>query len=76
MSPIPGIVAVNTFREAVRDRVLYNLIFFALLMMGTAVLVGGSFHRHRTRRHRQFRADGHFGFRNLDGDFYWRGAGA
>jgi ABC-type transport system involved in multi-copper enzyme maturation permease subunit len=33
-------VAVNTFREAVRDRVLYNLIFFALLMIGAAVLVG------------------------------------
>ena len=25
-------VASNTFREAVRDRVLYNLVFFALLM--------------------------------------------
>jgi ABC-type transport system involved in multi-copper enzyme maturation permease subunit len=35
-----GIVAWNTFREAVRDRVLYNLVFFALLMMGAAVLVG------------------------------------
>ncbi len=33
------IVAWNTFREAVRDRVLYNLIFFALLMIGAAVLV-------------------------------------
>ena len=33
-------VATNTFREAVRDRVLYNLVFFALLMMGTAILVG------------------------------------
>lgn len=41
MSAIPGIVAVNTFREAVRDRVLYNLIFFALMMMAAAVLVGG-----------------------------------
>jgi Cu-processing system permease protein len=41
MSTIPGIVAVNTFREAVRDRVLYNLIFFALMMMAAAVLVGG-----------------------------------
>ena len=41
MSSIPGIVAVNTFREAVRDRVLYNLIFFALMMMAAAVLVGG-----------------------------------
>jgi Cu-processing system permease protein len=40
MSSIPGVVAVNTFREAVRDRVLYNLIFFALLMMGAAILVG------------------------------------
>jgi ABC-type transport system involved in multi-copper enzyme maturation permease subunit len=37
---IPGAVAVNTFREAIRDRVLYNLIFFALMMMGAAVLVG------------------------------------
>src|SRR6202163_1566075 len=35
-----GIVAWNTFREAVRDRVLYNLVFFALLMIGAAILVG------------------------------------
>src|SRR5258708_8132079 len=35
-----GVVALNTFREAVRDRVLYNLVFFALLMMAAAVLVG------------------------------------
>ena len=33
-------VASNTFREAVRDRVLYNLVFFALLMMGASILVG------------------------------------
>src|SRR5439155_20995294 len=33
-------IATNTFREAVRDRVLYNLIVFALLMSGAAVLVG------------------------------------
>ena len=33
-------VAANTFREAVRDRVLYNLVFFALLMMAAAILVG------------------------------------
>jgi ABC-type transport system involved in multi-copper enzyme maturation permease subunit len=33
-------IAANTFREAVRDRVLYNLIAFALLMSGAAVLVG------------------------------------
>jgi len=33
-------VASNTFREAVRDRVLYNLVFFALLMMAAAILVG------------------------------------
>jgi Cu-processing system permease protein len=35
-----GVVALNTFREAVRDRVLYNLVFFALLMMAAAVVVG------------------------------------
>ena len=33
-------MAINTFREAVRDRVLYNLVFFALLMIGAAILVG------------------------------------
>jgi ABC-type transport system involved in multi-copper enzyme maturation permease subunit len=31
---------LNTFREAVRDRVLYNLVFFALLMMAAAIFVG------------------------------------
>jgi Cu-processing system permease protein len=35
-----GIVALNTFREAVRDRVLYNLVFFALLLMAAAIAVG------------------------------------
>ena len=40
MSAIAGIVAINTFREAVRDRVLYNLIVFALMMIGASILVG------------------------------------
>lgn len=33
-------IAFNTFREAVRDRVLYNLVAFALLMSAGAILVG------------------------------------
>src|SRR5579863_7730162 len=41
MSATVGPVAVNTFREAVRDRVLYNLVLFALMMIGAAILVGG-----------------------------------
>jgi len=40
MSAAPAVVAVNTFREAVRDRVLYNLVFFALTMIGAAIIVG------------------------------------
>ena len=40
MSATVGPVAINTFREAVRDRVLYNLVLFALLMIGAAILVG------------------------------------
>jgi len=40
VSSMPAAVALNTFREAVRDRVLYNLIFFALMMIGAAILVG------------------------------------
>jgi ABC-type transport system involved in multi-copper enzyme maturation permease subunit len=35
-----GYIAINTFREAVRDRVLYNLIAFALLLSGAAIFVG------------------------------------
>ncbi len=40
MSSMPGVVAINTFREAVRDRILYNLVFFGLLMIGAAILMG------------------------------------
>lgn len=32
-------VAFNTFREAVRDRVLYNLIFFALLLVASGPIL-------------------------------------
>jgi ABC-type transport system involved in multi-copper enzyme maturation permease subunit len=32
-------IAYNTFREAVRDRVLYNLIAFALLLVGSALII-------------------------------------
>jgi ABC-type transport system involved in multi-copper enzyme maturation permease subunit len=34
------LVATNTFREAVRDRILYNLIAFALLLVAAAPLFG------------------------------------
>ena len=40
MSPRIVHIARNTFREAVRDRVLYNLIAFALLLSGAAILIG------------------------------------
>src|SRR5437868_8643718 len=33
-------IAFNTFREAVRDRVLYNLSVFAVLMVGAALILG------------------------------------
>jgi len=35
-----GAITFNTFREAVRDRVLYNLIVFAFLMIGSSLLLG------------------------------------
>ncbi len=40
MSARIAYIASNTFREAVRDRVLYNLIAFALLLSGASILVG------------------------------------
>ncbi len=33
-------IALHTFKEAVRERVLYNLLMFALLMIGASVLFG------------------------------------
>jgi ABC-type transport system involved in multi-copper enzyme maturation permease subunit len=41
MSPrIIGTVAVNVFRESVRDKVLYNLVAFAVLLMAASYLIG------------------------------------
>jgi hypothetical protein len=33
-------IALNTFREAVRDRVLYNLVLFVLLLIAGAIFLG------------------------------------
>jgi ABC-2 type transport system ATP-binding protein len=33
-------IAFHTFKESVRDRVLYNLVVFALLLIGAAILFG------------------------------------
>jgi ABC-type transport system involved in multi-copper enzyme maturation permease subunit len=33
-------VAVNVFRESVRDKVLYNLVLFAVVMIGASYLIG------------------------------------
>jgi hypothetical protein len=33
-------IALNTFREAIRDRVLYNLVVFVLLLVASAPLFG------------------------------------
>jgi len=33
-------VALNTYRETVRDKVLYNLVLFALLMIGSSYALG------------------------------------
>ena len=33
-------IAVNVFRESVRDKVLYNLVLFAILMIGASYLLG------------------------------------
>jgi Cu-processing system permease protein len=35
-----GHIAVNVFRESVRDKVLYNLVFFAVLLMAGSYLIG------------------------------------
>ncbi|MBI5316478.1 MAG: ABC transporter permease subunit [Nitrospirae bacterium] len=42
-------IATNTFRENLREKLLYNLLFFALLMIGSSILLSritlGDYHR-------------------------------
>ncbi len=42
-------IAKNTFREAVRDRVLYNLVVFVLLLIACAILLGDLTDGHEAR---------------------------
>jgi ABC-type transport system involved in multi-copper enzyme maturation permease subunit len=35
-----GVIARNSFREYLRDKILYNLLFFAVLLIGGSVLLG------------------------------------
>ncbi len=39
MKPI-GAIAINVFRESVRDKVLYNLVVFAVVMIGASYAIG------------------------------------
>src|SRR6058998_2059072 len=39
MTPV-GLIAVSVFRESVRDKVLYNLVAFAVLLMAASYLIG------------------------------------
>lgn len=34
------VIAQNTFRESVRDKILYNLLFFAVLLVVSSLLIG------------------------------------
>lgn len=39
MKPI-RVIALNTFREIIRDRILYGIVVFALLLMGVSLVLG------------------------------------
>ena len=37
---VTAAIAINVFRESVRDKVLYNLVLFAMLLMASSYLIG------------------------------------
>ncbi|HMB81834.1 MAG TPA: ABC transporter permease subunit, partial [Vicinamibacterales bacterium] len=37
---VTAAIAINVFRESVRDKVLYNLVLFAMLLMASSFLIG------------------------------------
>jgi ABC-type transport system involved in multi-copper enzyme maturation permease subunit len=43
------VIAKNTFREAIRDRILYNLVVFVLLITACAILLGELTDGHEAR---------------------------
>jgi Cu-processing system permease protein len=34
-----AVIALNTFRENLRDKILYNLVLFAILLIGASILL-------------------------------------
>ena len=40
LTPV-AVIAINTFRENLRDKILYNLLLFALLLIGASMVLGG-----------------------------------
>jgi ABC-type transport system involved in multi-copper enzyme maturation permease subunit len=36
-----GVIGINTYREVIRDRILYGIVVFALLLIGLSVVLGG-----------------------------------
>lgn len=53
------IIAINTFREIIRDRILYGIVVFALLLIGLSLALGGlSFTEHA-------RISANFGFAGI-----------
>ena len=37
---VTAAIAINVFRESVRDKVLYNLVFFSVLLTAASYLIG------------------------------------
>ena len=68
-------IAFNTYREAVRDRVLYNLILFALLIVALFRALWPDFTGNQPDRADQPGVDGDFSVRHRDCDLHWNRTG-
>ena len=45
-------IALNTLREAIRDKILYSILFFAVLMVAIATVFGSASIGEPTKLHR------------------------
>ena len=59
------VIAVNAFRESVRDKVLYNLVLFAIVLIGASYLIGQLTAGHGASCPRAGRLDADCTLRNL-----------
>ena len=64
-------IAMNTLREAIRNKLLYALLFFGVAVIGASVLIASLSYVEGEANHSGYRPGGHAAFQRRDRDLCW-----